>query len=103
MRSDPISESTRKREEMEIRLSSYRDCIGDGILSSDKKGWTTTDLDPLALSDSIAIGSLMCSDNLARNIEDISRFFWKSLFEEFFHRDLSDETEPLTIFAFSIW
>jgi hypothetical protein len=87
---------------VKICLSSNRDRIGHGILGSDKKCWTTTDLDPLALSDRIAIGSFVCSDYFPSLIEDISWFFWEPLFEEFFHRDLADEAESLTILSISI-
>lgn len=35
-------------------------------------------------------------------IEDISRFFFESSLEEFFHADLPDEAESLAIFAFGV-
>jgi hypothetical protein len=88
---------------MEICLFSDGDRIRDGILGDDEESWSTTDLDPLALTDRIAIGSFMCSDYFPSLVEDISRFFWESFLEEFFHRDLANETEPLTIFAIRIW
>ena len=103
IRSDPISESTRCGEQVEICLSSDRDCICDSILGSDKKSWTTADLDPLALTDSIAIGSLVYPDYFPSLIEDIPWFLRKSFLEEFFHRDLADETETLRVSAFRIW
>ena len=88
---------------MEICLSSYGDRIVDSILGNDKKSWTTTDLDPLALTDRIAIGSLVYPDYFASLIDDISWFFWEPFFEEFFHRDFTDEAESLRVFAFCIW
>jgi hypothetical protein len=87
---------------VEISLSSDRDSIGYGILGDDEESWTTSYLDPLALPDRIAIGSFVCSDYFPNLIEDISWFFWEPLFEEFFHRDLADEAESLTILSISI-
>jgi hypothetical protein len=88
---------------VEISLSSDRDSIGYGILGDDEESWTTSYLDPLALPDRIAIGSFVCSDYFPNLIEDISWFFWEPLFEEFFHRNFSNKTESLTIFAIRIW
>jgi hypothetical protein len=87
---------------MEICFASHCDRISDGILGDDKESRTTSDLYPLALTDGIGEGSLVYSDNLTRNIEDISRFLWKSLFEKFFHTHFSYETKSLTILSMSI-
>ena len=44
----------------------------------------------------------MFTDYFPRSIEDISWFFFDASFEKFLHRNLSDKTKSLRIFAFSI-
>lgn len=44
----------------------------------------------------------MLSEYISVGIDDVSRALLDLLFEEFFHRDLADETESLTIFAVGI-
>lgn len=44
----------------------------------------------------------MLSEYIPLGIDDISGGFFDLLFEEFFHRDLADETEPLTIFPICV-
>ena len=87
---------------MEIHFASDRDRIGNRILGDDKESRTTSDLYPLALTYGIRKCSLVCSDNLTRNIKDISRFLWKPLFEKLLHRYFSDKTKSLRIFSIRI-
>ena len=86
---------THFRIELEFILCSDGDSIFHRILCDDEECRSSAHLDPFSLTDCVREGSFMFSDHFSRSIENITLLFLDPTFEEFLHRDLSDEAEPL--------
>lgn len=95
----PIGGDEFIRIEFEFRFGSDGEDIILDVFADNEECRTTADLDPLALPDGVAEYSFVLSEYIPFRIDDIPGAFLDLLFEEFFHRDLADETESLTVLA----
>lgn len=98
----PVDGSKLGRIELQFRFGPDGDGIACDILGDHEECGTSSDLDPLSLTDGIAEGSLVLSEHIPMSVENISRFFVETLLEEFFHAHLPYKAEPLTIPAIRI-
>jgi len=72
------------------------------VLCDHEECGTSADLDASALSDRVAPGSLVLSDDFPARVEDVSGLFRQAFLEELLHTHLPDEAEPLAVLALGI-